>query len=133
MKASLVFIALFSSLTSFAGNSQIVCQETPGQSHGSVWMELDSVPGSNFYGIGRVQWSFQYSMASLICSKDMISLSRTESLHCIGYNSAGGLTEIALVLNGGVGTAKVRSIGKNVYSDQTDGMVLPCRAKYQSK
>jgi hypothetical protein len=49
----------------------------------------------------------------------------------VGYNSAGGLTEVTLDLTNLEGTMTVHSFGEgsetNIYSGQIEGMVLPCK------
>lgn len=133
MKTIAVLFSFLISATSFAETRQILCQQSPGRTSGSVGIILDNEGldvKSNRYRIKRVSWVYDYSNAYLICSDQNIKVSGVESLKCIGYSSAGGLIEISLNLNQSVGTVEISNVGdegkNNIYAPQTDGMVLPC-------
>ena len=134
MRKVLALFVLFTSATGFAETRELLCQEQPGVSQGLFGISLDNAhldPRSNSFRIGRSSWAYQFSTASMICSVGKIGLSRAEAFNCIGYNSAGGLTEVSVNLQNGVGTAKVHNFGDgvqdNIYRNETEGMILPCQ------
>lgn len=134
MKKLLTMSLLLISGPCFAETREILCQEKPGMSQGAMALHLSNENLSsqnNLFRVVRASWAFKYSGASMICSNQLVGLSGTESLQCIGYNSAGGLTEVAINLNNGAGSATVRSLGEgvadNIYAEQVDGMTLPCQ------
>lgn len=133
MRKILVMFVLLTSATGFAKSRELLCQEIPGVSQGIFGISLDNAnldPRNNIFRIGRSSWTYQFSTASMICSVNKIGLSRAEAFTCIGYNTAGGLTEVSVDLMNGVGTARVHNFGEgasdNIYSKETEGMVLPC-------
>lgn len=133
MRTVIVLFVGFMSATGFAETRELLCQEIPGVSQGIFGIRLDNAhldPRNNLFRVGRSSWTYQFSTASMICSVNKIGLSRAEAFTCIGYNTAGGLTEVSVDLMNGVGTASVHNFGEgasdNIYSKETEGMVLPC-------
>jgi hypothetical protein len=136
MKKMLAGILIFWSVIGFAKNREILCQERPHMSNGSFGIILDQTgldPNDNLFRVGRAIWGFSYSSANMICSKNYFDSLEKEDLSCIGYNSAGGLTEVSLEIKNGIGTANVHNLGKNIYSSQTEGMTLPCSFRETDK